>query len=324
MLNSGMPGTTAEAAIEVLQNAARQDPLVLGQLLLDYGVEGVPSLEELRCVEVRKYWWLRLDGIFRAAETNMVSLGEALDELGIPISGQNVTITNSMVVDGNVEIVDSVVNVGEQVLSVKPPGATKPVFHRTFCANKIVPPGEEVVLLPPGVTPIPVPSPTPPPGVTPTPTPPGATPTPTPTPTPRTTPTPTPTPTPAPPDFRVLAEGADRELNYENGLIQFRANVRVVVFNGSTADIAPFTYRWYVDGVFQGSTNPILFWVWPGDHEMYAVVKDKFGRSRESNHVPFHAGSIPPSPDPDFTPTPASTPVPGGSDDDDGVLVDLA
>ncbi len=204
------------------------------------------------------------------------------------------------------------------------------VYVQRVCGNITAPPGEVVIR--PIPTPPVGPTPPPPPGVTSTPTPPGATPTPPPTtplptptpptttPTPTPTPptgTPTPTPTPVPPDFRVLAEGADRELNYRDGLIQYRANVRVVVFSGSTADIAPFTYRWYVDEVFQGSNNPILFWVWPGNHEMYAVVKDKFGRERESNHIPFRAGSIPPSPVPGHTPTPAPTPIPGGSDDDD-------
>ncbi len=214
ILNGGLPATT-QAAVDVILAASRQDPLVLGQLLLDYGVEGVPSKEELRCVDTRREWWYRLDGIFQASEIEMGPLGDYLDELGIAASGGTVTVSNSIVVDGNVTIVESNVNVGENVLAVTPPGAAKPILHRSYCANVIVPPGEEVIVLPPGSVPAPVPTPPPPPGVTPTPpgatpTPPGATPTPpgaTPTPTPTPPSTPTPTPTPPPPEPSFLCDG---------------------------------------------------------------------------------------------------------------------
>jgi|GEM_PF-6610526 len=194
ILNSGLPAET-EAAVTVIKNAARQDPFVLHQLLLDYGVSGVPSVEELRCLKARQEWWLRLDGILAASRKNMVTMRQVL---GLPEDVQgNVTVSNTAVVNGNVTVVNSTANVGENVLAVTPPGA-KTVYHRTFCANMVLPPGEEV--MPSTPTPSVGSTPTPPATNTPCPTrtpvvPPTATPPP-PVPTPPQTAAPTPTKVP--------------------------------------------------------------------------------------------------------------------------------
>lgn len=152
VLNGG-----AEDWDEVL-DAARHDPLILREVYIglkapvkakNEGIsetqaivqlnEEVPTVEQLRCVDLRKQWHAKLAELIDTGVTEKTPMGSLADDLGAQPDGNgNYHAPNTSVDGDDVGVGRGTIPPDEDILVTKFPNGAK-AYHRTFCANKLFP-----------------------------------------------------------------------------------------------------------------------------------------------------------------------------------------